>query len=129
MPADLSVLISVGLLASVLLGATLFLRERAIRSTRPVPPGFRSTSFCPLTPIGRSITTRFLFVRKDPCLLAEYGVPYDSIVIDLIETGRYQNISREFLKVNPAATVPVLLHNGHDIRVSRATQVCRVKGR
>ena len=42
-------------------------------------------------------------------------MPYDSIVIDLIETGRYQNISREFLKVNPAATVPVLLHNGHPI--------------
>ena len=40
---------------------------------------------------------------------------YDSVVIDLIETGCYQNISREFLKVNPAATVPVLLHKGHPI--------------
>ena len=40
---------------------------------------------------------------------------YESNPVDLIETGRYENISRKFLQVNPAATVPVLLHNGHPI--------------
>ena len=37
------------------------------------------------------------------------------VIIDLIETGKYQNISRDFLQVNPGATVPVLLHNGHPV--------------
>ncbi len=116
MPADLSLLIGVGLLASVLLGATLFLRERAIRSTRPVPPGFQEHIILPFDAHWTLYHNPFsLCSKKIRVCLAEYGVPYDSIVIDLIETGRYQNISREFLKVNPAATVPVLLHNGHPI--------------
>ncbi len=31
------------------------------------------------------------------------------------ETGSYENISRHFLAVNPAALVPVLVHQGHPI--------------
>lgn len=116
MPADLSVLIGAGLLTSALLGVTLFLRERALRSTRPVPPGFQEHINLPFDAQWTLYHNPFsLCSKKIRVCLAEYGVPYDSIVIDLIETGRYQNISREFLKVNPAATVPVLLHNGHPI--------------
>ena len=40
---------------------------------------------------------------------------YRGVIIDLIETGKYQNIGQDFLRVNPSATVPVLLHNGHPV--------------
>ena len=116
MPADLSLLIGAAQASShpSCWVQHLFLRERAIRSTRPVPPGCQAgTSFCPKL-IGRSITTRFPCTEKIRISLAEYGVPYDRHR-SICETCRYQNISREFLKVNPAATVPVLLHNGHPI--------------
>ena len=47
--------------------------------------------------------------------LAELGISYKSHHIDLVETGRYENISRKFLKINPGGLVPVLVHNGHPI--------------
>ena len=53
--------------------------------------------------------------KKVRVCLAELGISYKSHPIDLIETGRYQNVSREFLRVNPAGTVPVLLYEGHPI--------------
>jgi len=36
-------------------------------------------------------------------------------LIDLIETGSYENIGRRFLAVNPAGLVPVLVHQGQPI--------------
>jgi glutathione S-transferase len=47
--------------------------------------------------------------------LAELGIPYANRPIDLIETGSYENIRSAFLAVNPAGTVPVLVHNGHPV--------------
>lgn len=47
--------------------------------------------------------------------LAEKGVNYKSNHIHLIETGWYQTCSPDFKKINPGATVPVLVHNGHPI--------------
>lgn len=47
--------------------------------------------------------------------LAEKSVPYESRHIELVETQWYQNVSPEFLQVNPGGTVPVLLHHGHPI--------------
>lgn len=47
--------------------------------------------------------------------LAELGIEYNSHCIDLIETGSYQNLTKSFAKINPAGTVPVLIHNGHPI--------------
>jgi glutathione S-transferase len=47
--------------------------------------------------------------------MAELQVPYKGHAIDLIETGSYETLSREFLAVNPAGTVPVLVHRGHPI--------------
>ena len=35
--------------------------------------------------------------------------------IDLIETGKYEVASEAFLKINPGATVPVLLNMGRPI--------------
>ncbi len=53
--------------------------------------------------------------KKTRACLSELSIDYESHHIDLIETGRYENISREFLKVNPAGLVPVLVHEGHPI--------------
>jgi glutathione S-transferase len=53
--------------------------------------------------------------KKVRVCLAELGLPYKSHPIDLIETGAYENVSRRFLAVNPAGTVPVLVHRGHPV--------------
>ena len=53
--------------------------------------------------------------KKVRVCLAELGIDYASHPIDLIETGYYENLSRRFLRVNPAATVPVLVHDGHPV--------------
>ena len=47
--------------------------------------------------------------------LSELAIPYKSHHIDLIETGFYENIRRDFKHINPGCTVPVLLHNGHPV--------------
>ena len=53
--------------------------------------------------------------KKLRVCLSELGLPYRDHPIDLIETGSYQNVGREFLAINPAGTVPVLVHEGHPI--------------
>ncbi len=53
--------------------------------------------------------------RKVRMCLAEYQIAYRSEHIDLIETGKYEVASKRFLKINPGATVPVLLHKGRPI--------------
>ena len=47
--------------------------------------------------------------------LAEKGIAFKSHHIHLIESGWYQNCSPEFKQINPEATVPVLVHNGHPV--------------
>ena len=53
--------------------------------------------------------------RKVRICLHEVGFKYDSKHIDLIETGKYEVSSKSFLKINPVATVPVLLNKGRPI--------------
>lgn len=53
--------------------------------------------------------------KKTRTCLAELGIDYKAHPIDLIETGAYENISKHFLKINPAALVPVLVHRGHPV--------------
>ena len=53
--------------------------------------------------------------RKVRFCLEELGLDYRSEQIDLIETGKYEVASKKFLKINPNATVPVLLHQGRPI--------------
>ena len=53
--------------------------------------------------------------RKVRICLHEVGFKYDSKHIDLIETGKYEVASKSFLKINPGATVPVLLNKGRPI--------------
>lgn len=53
--------------------------------------------------------------KKVRVCLAELDLAYRSHPIHLIETGAYENVSRAFLTVNPAGTVPVLVHRGHPV--------------
>lgn len=53
--------------------------------------------------------------RKVRLVLAELGIGYKHHPIDLIETGAYQTVSREYLLVNPAGLVPTLIHEGHPV--------------
>ena len=45
---------------------------------------------------------------KTRACLAELRIPYASHPIDLIETGCYENIGRDFLAVNPGGTVVIV---------------------
>ncbi len=94
----------------------LFLWESSRRKTRTVDPGYQKNICFPHEKEWTLYHNSFsLCSKKIRVCLAEYGIDYDSIPIDLIETGSYENISRTFLIVNPSATVPVLLHHGHPI--------------
>jgi len=53
--------------------------------------------------------------KKVRVCLAELGIRYHSHHVHLIETGAYENIGRDFLAVNPAGLVPVLVHRGHPV--------------
>lgn len=53
--------------------------------------------------------------KKVRVCLAELGLSYESHHVHLIETGAYETVSRAYLKINPAGTVPVLLHDGHPV--------------
>ena len=90
--------------------------EKSHRKTHPVPPGIQKD-------IDLAYQEEFelyhnalsLCSMKTRVCMAELQVPYKGHAIDLIETGSYQTLSREFLTVNPAGTVPVLVHRGHPI--------------
>ena len=104
------------LLMLLLLGVAWFLWEKSRRKTYSVAAGLQTNIRLPYHQVWTLYHNPFsLCSKKIRVCLAEYNVPYKSVPIDLIETGRYQNISQAFLKVNPGATVPVLLHNGSPI--------------
>ena len=52
--------------------------------------------------------------------LAELGIEALAHEVALIETGAYENLNRQFLAVNPAGLVPVLVHAGRPIYESAA---------
>jgi len=90
--------------------------EKSHRKTHPVPPGIQKN-------IDLAYEEEFelyhnplsLCSMKTRVCMAELQIPYKGHAIDLIETGGYETLSREFLAVNPAGTVPVLVHGGHPI--------------
>lgn len=53
--------------------------------------------------------------RKVRVCLEELSINYYSQHIHLIETKDCENLSNDFLKINPTATVPVLLHENYPI--------------
>lgn len=93
-----------------------FVHERGQRRTHPMPGGLRQDIALPHTGEFELYHNAFsLCSKKVRMCLAELNIPYVSHHIDLIETGSYETLSRRFLAVNPAALVPVLVHNGHPI--------------
>lgn len=90
--------------------------EKSRRKTHPVPPGLQKDIDLPHEQEFELYHNALsLCSMKSRVCLAELGIPYRSHPIHLIETGAYENISRRFLAVNPAGTVPVLVHGGHPI--------------
>lgn len=90
--------------------------ERNHRKTRPMAGGAHRDIELPHTQEWELYHNNFsLCSKKTRVCLSELAIPFKSHHVNLIETGSYENISRQFLKVNPAALVPVLVHNGHPI--------------
>ncbi len=90
--------------------------EKSKRTTHPVEEGYRPELQFPFEAEFELYHNALsLCSMKTRLCLAELGIAYKSHHIDLIETGRYENIRPELLGVNPAGTVPVLLHNGHPV--------------
>jgi glutathione S-transferase len=90
--------------------------EKSRRRTHQVPAGYRSEISLPFQREFELYHNALsLCSMKSRVCLAELGIPYESHPIDLIETGAYENIRRAFLAVNPAGTVPVLVHQGHPV--------------
>jgi glutathione S-transferase len=99
-----------------IVGLAWFLWEKSHRKTRPVPAGLQADIDLPHSQEFELYNNALsLCSMKTRVCLAELGIPYKSHPIDLIETGSYENIGRDFLAVNPGGTVPVLVHNGHPI--------------
>jgi glutathione S-transferase len=101
---------------AIVLAAVAWALERRRRRTQPVPPGYQAHLVLPHeAPFELYHNALSLCSMKVRLALAELGIPYRSRPVDLIETGRYENIRPALLAVNPAGTVPVLLHEGHPI--------------
>lgn len=94
----------------------ILLVERLRRTTHAMAGGLHEDISLPHEQAWELYHNDFsLCSKKTRVCLAELGINYRSHRIDLIETGTYENLSRRFLKVNPAALVPVLVHEGHPI--------------
>ena len=93
-----------------------YLWQRSQRKTHSVPEGLQTHITLPHTQTWTLYHNDFsLCSKKVRVCLAELDINYDSCHIDLIETGKYENIRHDFLRVNPGGVVPVLLHDGHPI--------------
>ena len=100
----------------LLLGGLAWTWERGHRRTRAMAGGLHTDISLPHDQEFELYHNALsLCSTKVRVCLAELGIDYASHHIDLIETGSYENIGRHFLKVNPAGTVPVLVHDGHPI--------------
>jgi glutathione S-transferase len=106
----------VAMVAMALVGAAWWAREKAHRTTHPVPPGHRPEIRIPFEQEFELYHNALsICSMKARVCMAELRIPYKGHHIDLIETGAYENIRRPFLAVNPGGTVPVLVHRGHPI--------------
>ena len=84
--------------------------------TRAMPGGIDASRTLPHERTWELYHNSFsLCSKKTRVCLAELGIEYRSHHVDLIETGAYENVSRRYLAVNPAALVPLLVHEGHPI--------------
>ena len=97
-------------------GAMLFVLEKRRRRTHPVSGGLKPDISLPHRQEFELYGNAFSHCsRKTRVVLAEFGIPYRHCHVDLIETGSYGTLDPQFLRVNPAGLIPVLLHNGHPV--------------
>ena len=93
-----------------------YVREKSLRRTMAMPGGVREDITLPhRVPFELWHNAFSLCSKKVRMCLVELGIEHESHHVDLIETGSYQTLSREFLAVNPAGLVPVLVHDGHPV--------------
>jgi len=103
-------------LAALVLGGGLWVRERGLRRTHAMAGGLHGDRMVPHEAEFELYHNDFsLCSKKIRMCLAELAIPYVAHHVDLIETGRYETLSRRFLAVNPAALVPVLVHHGRPV--------------
>lgn len=96
--------------------ALWYARERSLRRTHAMRGGLHADITLPHEAEFELYHNDFsLCSKKVRMCLAELGIAYTSRPVDLIETGRYETLGRAFLRVNPAALVPVLVHRGHPV--------------
>ena len=93
-----------------------FLVEKSRRKIHPVTGGLQKTKIVEHTDTVELYSNSFSHCsRKARLVLGELSIPYKHHHIELIETGWYQTISADYLKVNPAGLVPTLVHTGHPV--------------
>ena len=98
------------------LAVSLWLLERQRRRTHPVIGGRDAAVRLPHDAPVELYSNSFSHCsRKVRLVLAELDIAYKHHRIELIETGWYQTISPEYLKVNPSGLVPTLVHDGHPV--------------
>jgi hypothetical protein len=110
--------------AAAALGLAIwYWRERRFRRTHPMAGGLHADISLPHSAEFELYHNDFsLCSKKIRMCLAELEISYLGHPIDLIETGSYETLGRRFLAVNPAALVPVLVHDGHPIYESHGIQ-------
>lgn len=108
----------VKLILLLLIGAAIgwFFAEKRQRKTHAVTGGLHEEIVLPHSQEFELYQNAFsLCAKKARVCLAELGIDYKDHHIDLIETGSYEVLTPEFLRINPGGTVPVLVHNGHPV--------------
>jgi glutathione S-transferase len=96
--------------------ALWFAFEKSRRKTHPVTGGLHPDITLPHGAEFELYGNAFSHCsRRTRLVMAELGIPYTHKPIDLIETGSYQTLSPEYLKINPSGLIPTLVHNGHPI--------------
>jgi glutathione S-transferase len=93
-----------------------YVREKSLRRTHAMAGGLHPEIDLPFRePFELWHNAFSLCSKKVRMCLAELGIEHASHHVDLVETGGYQTLGREFLAVNPAGLVPVLVHDGHPV--------------
>ena len=93
-----------------------FFYEKSRRKTHSVTPGLHAEVDIPHAQEWELYQNHLsICSKKLRVCMEELNLPYQDHHVDLIETRCYENLSREFLKVNPGFTVPVLIHDGHPV--------------